>query len=47
MRDMMGDSSMIDQKLRLLSQGDFKTNLKFLKYKFNPNETDGDEAKLS
>ena len=39
MRDIMTDSSMIDQKLKALSQnrdGDFKTNLKFLKYKFNP-----------
>ena len=43
----MSDSSMLDQKLRMLSQGDFKTNLKFLKYKFNPNETDGDDTKLS
>ena len=39
MRDIMTDSSMIDQKLKALSmnkEGDFKTNLKFLKYKFNP-----------
>lgn len=47
MKDIMSDSSMLGQKLGLLSQGDFKTNLKFLKYKFNPNETDGDESKLS
>lgn len=38
MRDIMGDKSMLSQKLKSLSQNsDFKTNLKFLKYKFNPN----------
>ena len=45
MRDIMTDSSVIDQKLKALSQGKdgFKTNMKFLKYKFNPNNEDDGE----
>ena len=41
----MTDSSVIDQKLKALSQGKdgFKTNMKFLKYKFNPNNQDDGE----
>ena len=41
----MTDSSVIDQKLKALSQGKdgFKTNMKFLKYKFNPNNEDDGE----
>ena len=43
MRDIMTDPSMIDKKLRLLSQnGSNKTHLSFLKYKFNPGDSEYD-----
>lgn len=54
MRDVMTDPSLIDMKLKSLSNGGDhkgnleserkqKANLKFLKYKFNPgSEGDGD-----
>ena len=41
MRDVITDPAYIDKKLKSLSQnrdGDFKTHLKFLKYKFNPGD---------
>lgn len=36
----MSDPSMIDKKLRLLSQNGNKSQLNFLKYKFNPSAGD-------
>ena len=54
MRDIIADSSLIDLKLKSLSHGREdsrlslenekreKANMKFLKYKFNPNAKEGD-----
>lgn len=44
----MSDPNALDKKLRLLSQnGNNKSQLSFLKYKFNPGDDDENENKIT